>query len=83
MPKASDLWIGSTALRVATTFGIEDMKVNQMEINNKTIKPGRNEHGTPHLPFVPILVSLLPGVFIHWQSKYSVLLPIGENCNLK
>ena len=80
MPKARDLWIGSTDLRVATTFGIEDMKVNQMEINNKTIKPGRNEHGTPHLPFVPILVSLiLPEAFIHWHSKYSVLLPMNKN----
>ena len=66
MPKARDLWIGSTDLRVATTLGIAAMKVNQTEINITTVEPGRNEHGTPHLPFVPILVSLiLPEGFIH------------------
>ena len=62
MPKARDLWIGSTDLRVATTLGIAAMKVNQTEINITTVEPGRNEH----LPFVPILVSLiLPEAFIH------------------
>ena len=65
MPKARDLWIGSTDLRVATILGIAAINVNQTEINITTVEPGRNEHGKPHLPFVPILVSLLPEVFIH------------------
>ena len=41
MPKANDLWMGSTDLRVATTLGMADMKVNQMETKMEMSNPGR------------------------------------------
>ena len=41
MPKAKDLWMGSTDLRVATTLGMADMKVNQMETKIEMSNPGR------------------------------------------
>ena len=41
MPKANDLWMGSTDLRVATTLGMADIKVNQMETKMEMSNPGR------------------------------------------
>ena len=49
--------MGSTALRVATVFGIDDIKVNQIEINITTNNPDKNVHDFSQLPRVPMLVS--------------------------
>ena len=49
--------MGSTALRVATVFGIDDINVNQIEINITTNNPGKNVHDFSQLPRVPMLVS--------------------------
>ena len=57
IPKAKDLCMGSTALRVATVFGIDDINVNQIEMNITTNNPGKNVHDFSQLPRVPMLVS--------------------------
>ena len=57
IPKAKDLCIGSTALKVATVPGMAAIKVNHVDMNIKTKKPGMNEHETPHFPLVPTFLS--------------------------
>ena len=49
--------MGSTALRVATVFGIDDIKVNQIEINITTNNPGKNVQDFSQLPRVLMMVS--------------------------
>ena len=57
IPKAKDRCMGSTALRVATVFGIDDIKVNQIEINITTNNPGKNVQDFSQVPRVLMLVS--------------------------
>ena len=55
IPRAKDRCIGSTDLKVATTFGIAAINVNQIEIKIVTRNPGRNLHCLSQLPRVAIL----------------------------
>ena len=62
MPNASDLWIGSTDLSVAITFGMAAIKVNHIDMKSKMKKPGKNEHCRGHTPGVAVSLAMHP----HW-----------------
>ena len=44
IPKETDLFSGSTNLKIQATHGIADMQVNHMVTNNVTTKPINNWH---------------------------------------
>ena len=54
MPSAKERCIGSTARKVAITFGMAAINVNQIAMNIATISPGKYLHCLSQLPGMAI-----------------------------